>query len=105
VSTAGSDGVPYVRRLADDPDPEVRHAAVGALSGLRLPVAAQALADVAARGEHLDERQRAITALGEHPAQNAGALLEGLVGGRGADKLPRALRKRAKAAAQARRQR
>lgn len=103
VATGGEPAISYVRRLADDADEGVRTAAVNALVGIRSDRAAQALADVVRRGTVAQERERALKLLADHPAPTVPELLDDLASRGGSPKLPRQLRKTAKAAAKQRR--
>ncbi len=102
VACGGGDVVRDLRRLAGDQDDGVRGAAIGALLGIRSDAAAQALADVARGGQHLDERRRAIDVLARHPAPAAPDWLRRLASRRERPKLPRTLRRHARKALRSR---
>lgn len=99
ATLAGSDAVPWIRRLASDPAAEVRAAAVAALAGLTTDVAAAALADLARSSGDVDARRLAIERLAAHLAPAAPRLLRELAARGSSPKLPRTLRKAARQAA------
>jgi HEAT repeat protein len=93
----GPAGAERLRHLADDPDEGIRVLAVGALGGLTTPAAVTALVEVARRGNDQAIRRTALDHLARHPSAEARSALEGLAKSRSRPKLPRALRKHARA--------
>lgn len=98
VQSDGIDAVTHVRRVVRDPDGSVRRAAIGALAGMRSDAAARVLADVARRADDHGDQQRALELLAQHQSETKGELLRELASRRSRPRLPRSLRRVARAA-------
>ena len=103
VAAGGVKSIPHLQRLAGGPDPETREQAVSALGGLAAPEAVAALAAVVRSSRDPPVWRGAIDALGEHPAPEATVVLQELASRRTRPRLPRALRRHARARARQRR--
>jgi hypothetical protein len=99
VAAGGLEAIPHLKTLAADPDPQIRSLAVDALGALAGRPAAAALADVARANVAVDTRRSAIELLARHSAAEAPELLGALASRRTRPRLPRALRRHAKALA------
>jgi hypothetical protein len=99
VAAGGLEAIPHLETLAADPDPQIRSLAVDALGALAGRPAAAALADVARANVAVDTRRSAIELLARHSAAEAPELLGALASRRTRPRLPRALRRHAKALA------
>ncbi len=97
VAAGGVDAIPFLLRLAADPDPHVRELAVEALGGLVAPEAVAAFAEVVRTSRDPAVRRHALDALGRHPAPTATEVLEVLASRRARPRLQRSLRRLARA--------
>lgn len=88
AQVGGSRAVPYLTRLALDPDQVVRSTALQTLAGVATAEAARGLADVARRSNDADDRRTALDKLAGHPADDAGELLRELGGRASKPRLP-----------------
>lgn len=96
LSSAGSDAVPYLERLARDTDEAVQMAAITAMGSLVAGSAAQALGRVVDAELGLDQSRRAVDELRRHASPVASDVLTELTSRGHRPKLPRAVRKHAK---------
>lgn len=98
----GVAAVPHLAALATAPDEAIRRLSVEALGGLAAPDAAAALSAIVAASGDVGTRRLALDALVDHPAPEALEDLERFAG-RSRPRLPRSLRKHARALLRARR--
>ena len=96
LAAGGAAAVPYLAQLANAPDRGVRRLSVQALGGLTAPEAVRALTTIVQSGPDMDTRRQALDALAEHSSPEASDVLR-LLSGRVRPRIPRALRKHAKA--------
>jgi HEAT repeat protein len=98
LAAGGTAAVPYLGALASGPDASVRVLAIEALRGLAAPESATALVVVASRRGDIKTRRSALDALAEHPSPEASSALAAFAQrGQTRPRLPRSLRRRARA--------
>lgn len=97
----GEAALPHLCALAAAPDTSVRLLAIEALGGLVATEAATALASTVSGSRDLESRRRALEALARHPSSEAASALAAFTT-RSRPRLPRSLRKHARALLRAR---
>lgn len=95
VVVAGADAIPALAAAAADQEQEIRLSAVGSIGSLAGGEAALALSALVRRSPDLPVRSRALHELAEHPSPLAETELGELIAGR--PRIPRRLRREAKA--------
>jgi len=96
LAAGGEAAAPYLGVLAVSPDASVRLLAIQALSGLTGPAAATALSAAVTGSRDVETRRRALDALAIHPSEEAASALRAF-SRRSRPRLPRSLRRRARA--------
>ena len=98
LAAGGTAAVPYLGALAAGPDASVRILSIEALRGLAAPESATALVVVVSRRGDVRTRRSALDALAEHPSPEASSALAAFAQrGQARPRLPRSLRRRARA--------
>lgn len=97
VSAAGQDSVQYLRPMSNDVDEGVRSQVLSALGSLKTPSAAAELTRIVKTSKDLDLRKRALDELGRAPSAAGITVLQGLASWGSKPRLPRPLRKQARA--------
>jgi HEAT repeat protein len=97
LAVAGLDALPQLLTLSADPDASVRSAVISSVGGMTTPDACQALARLAHAMKEPADRRQIIEALARHPSTEGAEALAGLASAKARPRLPRRIRRHAKA--------